>query len=265
MHSRALLPLVFLLAAAGHAAADDLWEAGLGDDGSFTGNELRHATRQASHDFDGVDADWAVVVVQARRSYEARAGSGNAAWQVAPPAPECVGCARIDRVNADGTILTAGEADSGVLGNKLLTFGTSASVRWTAAADGQEYVRVLGQSNIHETYDLEFFDTSYLIPRFNNSGSQVTVILVQNGYRAAVDAQFHFYDSAGTLLHSQPLSVPVQGNVVLITSTIGALQNASGTAVLSHDAPYGTLAGKAVALEPATGFTFDTVMQPVPR
>ena len=59
--------------------------------------------------------------------------------------------------------------------------------------------------------------------------------------------------------------MPIQGNVVLNTSTIGALQNVSGTAVLSHDAPYGTLAGKAVALEPATGFTFDTPMQAVPR
>jgi hypothetical protein len=265
MHPRTSLPLVFLLAAAGHTAADDRWEAGVGDDSSFTGNELRHATRQAAHDFDGVDQDWAVVVVQARRSYEARAGSGTGAWLVAPPAPECTGCARIDRVNADGTILTAGNADSGVLGNTSLTFGTSASVRWTAAADGQEFVRVLGTSNIQETYDLEFFDTSYLIPRFNNSGTQATVILVQNGYRAAVNAQVHFYDSAGTLLHSQPLSVPIQGNVVLNTSTIGALQNVSGTAVLSNDAPYGTLAGKAVALEPATGFTFDTPMQPVPR
>ena len=264
MRSRVLLPFVFLLAAAGHTAAVDRWDAGVGDDSSFTGNELRHGTRQASHDFDGLDEDWAVVVVQARRSYEARAGSGNAAWQRAPPAPECLGCARIDRVNASGTILTAGDADSGVV-DGALSFGTSASVRWTAAADGQEYVRVLGQSNVQETYDLEFFDTSYLIPRFNNSGSQVTVILVQNGSRAAVDAQVHFYDSAGTLLHSQPLSLPVQGNVVLNTSTIGALQNVAGTAVLSHDAPYGTLAGKAVALEPATGFTFDTPMQAVPR
>jgi hypothetical protein len=266
MHSRAALPFVLLLAAAGQTAAADRWEAGLGDDSSATGNELRHATRQESHDFDDPQgADWAVVVVQARRSYEARGGSGNAAWQLLPPAPDCPTCARIDRVSADGTVLTAGVADSGVLGSPSPVWGTSASVRWTAAADGQEYVRVLGNSNVGETYDLDFFDTSYLIPRFNNSGTQATVILVQNGYRAAVNAQVHFYDSAGTLLHSQPLSIPAQGSAVLNTSAIGALQGVSGTAVLSHDAPYGTLAGKAVALEPATGFTFDTPMQAVPR
>lgn len=264
MRSRALLPFVFVLAAAGHTAAADRWDAGIGDNSSDTGNELRHATRQVSHDFDGGDEDWAVVVVQARRSYEARAGSGNAVWHRAPPAPACKGCARIDRVDASGTVLTAGDGDSGVV-NGMPAWAISASVRWTAAADAQEYVRVLGSSNINETYDLEFFDTSYLIPRFNNSGTQATVILVQNGHRTAVNADLHFYDSAGTLLHSQPLSLPVQGNVVLNTATIGALQNVSGSAVLTNDAPYGTLAGKAVALEPATGFTFDTPMQAVPR
>jgi hypothetical protein len=29
-----------------------------------------------------------------------------------------------------------------------------------------------------------------------------------------------------------------------------------------HDAPYGALAGKGVALEPATGFAFDSPMVP---
>jgi hypothetical protein len=34
---------------------------------------------------------------------------------------------------------------------------------------------------------------------------------------------------------------------------------------VAHDAPHGSLAGKAVALEPATGFTFDTEMLPRTR
>jgi hypothetical protein len=32
-----------------------------------------------------------------------------------------------------------------------------------------------------------------------------------------------------------------------------------------HDAPYGALAGKTVALEPSTGFSFDSPMLPRPR
>jgi hypothetical protein len=34
---------------------------------------------------------------------------------------------------------------------------------------------------------------------------------------------------------------------------------------VAHDGAYGALAGKAVALEPATGFTFDTPLVPRPR
>jgi hypothetical protein len=36
----------------------------------------------------------------------------------------------------------------------------------------------------------------------------------------------------------------------------------AGTITLSHDGPYGVLVGKAVALETATGFTFDTAVEP---
>jgi hypothetical protein len=34
---------------------------------------------------------------------------------------------------------------------------------------------------------------------------------------------------------------------------------------VSNDGRYGSLAGKAVAVEPATGFTFDTAMTPRSR
>ncbi len=56
----------------------------------------------------------------------------------------------------------------------------------------------------------------------------------------------------------------MQGNAVFNTASVAALQNVSGTAALAHTAPYGTLAGKAVALEPATGFTFETPLEPIP-
>lgn len=39
----------------------------------------------------------------------------------------------------------------------------------------------------------------------------------------------------------------------------------TGTITVGHDARYGDLAGKTVALEPATGFSFDTQMVPRPR
>jgi hypothetical protein len=261
-----VLTMACSLVAAVPVCAFDRWDQGGGitDGGAFTQNELRHGTLQTAHDFDpALDQDWAVVVTQARHSYEARVSSGNTSWARVPagPLPACTFCATLDRVDASGTVLTQGSADSSV---GLLALGFSSSVRWIAAADAQEYVRALAGQEVGVDYDLQFFDTSYLIPRFNNSGTQATVLLVQNGSRFVVDAQVHFYNSAGTLLHSQPLTLPVQGNVVLNTATIPQLQNVSGTAVLAHTAPYGTLSGKAVALEPATGFTFDTPLAPIP-
>ena len=34
---------------------------------------------------------------------------------------------------------------------------------------------------------------------------------------------------------------------------------------ISHDGPYGALAGKTVALEPSTGFSFDAILESRPR
>jgi hypothetical protein len=64
---------------------------------------------------------------------------------------------------------------------------------------------------------------------------------------------------------SEPLSVPRNGVQVVQGGGIGALAGQSGSAAIVHTGGYGALAGKAVALEPATGFTFDTLIVPVPR
>jgi hypothetical protein len=262
MRSTLAPTIVCALAASGPALAVDRWEAGGQDGGPSTFNELRHGTLQAGHDFTSdVDQDWALVVTQARHSYEVRAGSGTAAWFRVTSGPSCAAeCATLDRVDAAGTVLTAGSGDSG---DPALGAGSS-SARWIADTGAEEFVRTRAFLMGGQNYDLQFFDTTYLIPRFNNSGTQATVLLVQNGSRFAVDAQVHFYDGAGTLLHSQPLSLPVQGNAVFNTASVAALQNVSGTAMLAHTAPYGTLAGKAVALEPGTGFTFETPLTPIP-
>ena len=43
------------------------------------------------------------------------------------------------------------------------------------------------------------------------------------------------------------------------------LQGTGGTVTLVSDAPYGTLVGKAVAFEPASGFSFDSALVTRPR
>jgi hypothetical protein len=42
------------------------------------------------------------------------------------------------------------------------------------------------------------------------------------------------------------------------TSAIGALVGQGGSITIAHDGAYGSLNVKAVALEPSTGFSFDT-------
>jgi hypothetical protein len=51
----------------------------------------------------------------------------------------------------------------------------------------------------------------------------------------------------------------------LITPTVPSLAGAAGSITVTSDAPYGTLAGKVVSVEPATGFAFDTPMRSRPR
>jgi hypothetical protein len=46
---------------------------------------------------------------------------------------------------------------------------------------------------------------------------------------------------------------------------VAGVSGESGTLTISHDAGYGGLVGKAVALEPATGFAFDTPLIAKPR
>jgi len=113
-----------------------------------------------------------------------------------------------------------------------------------------------------DTYEIRARETTCTFPRFNNSATQVTVVVVQSSIPRPVNGTLWFWNSAGTLLASAPVSLGSHGAMVLNTSTVAGASGASGSITLTHDAPYGALAGKAVALEPATGFTFDTPLVP---
>ena len=52
---------------------------------------------------------------------------------------------------------------------------------------------------------------------------------------------------------------------MLNTATVAGVAGQGGTITVSHDGRYGDLAGKTVALEPATGFSFDSPMLARPR
>jgi hypothetical protein len=151
--------------------------------------------------------------------------------------------------------------------------GGSVSLRWentVATTVAGQHIRVRSggctlSCGADDLYRIRAYETTYGIPRFNNSGSQVTVVLLQNPTSQAVSGRLHFWDSAGALLHTHAFNIAARGLLQLNGATVPALQGRSGSITVSSDARYGTLAGKAVSLEGATGLSFDSPMTARPR
>ena len=101
------------------------------------------------------------------------------------------------------------------------------------------------------------------LPRFNNSASQVTVLLLQNPGTEPVTGRIYLWHADGTVAAEVPFNLGAHGLLVLNTATVA--NGLSGTATVVHDGPYGGLVGKTVALEPATGFSFDSPLASRPR
>lgn len=96
-------------------------------------------------------------------------------------------------------------------------------------------------------------------------GSQSTILIVQNLRTSAfATGSILFFDAIGLPLAEVPLSVPARGVQIVPTQGVPGLAGQAGSVRVVHDAGYGGLAGKAVALEPSTGFTFDTPLTPIP-
>jgi hypothetical protein len=166
------------------------------------------------------------------------------------------------RLASDGTTVVQTAAPIGT--------GVSKSLRWEngGATDFDGFVRVESAGcttncTPEDTYRIRSYDTTYGISRFNNSATQVTVLVVQNTSTDAVTGTIWIWDQTGGLVTSQALSLAANATFVLNTSAVAP--GAAGTITVSQDGRFGSLAGKAVAVEPATGFTFDTPMVPRAR
>jgi hypothetical protein len=152
--------------------------------------------------------------------------------------------------------------------------GYSRSLRWmnaTASVVSDQFIRVVSTScavpgcGPEDLYRLRAYDTTNLVSRFNNSATQVTLLLLQNPTTHPVAGTMYFWAPSGTLAGSQSFSLPSQGTLVLNTSSVSGVAGLSGSITVVHDASYGELIGKATAVEPATGFTFDTPLSSRPR
>jgi hypothetical protein len=117
-----------------------------------------------------------------------------------------------------------------------------------------------------DVYRLRFYETTASIPRFNNAGSQVTVLILHNLTDLEQTYHLRFWDASGAPIGSDYLLGAVgHETAVLNTAALGFLAGRSGSITIAHEAGYGGLAGKAVSLEPATGFTSDSPLVYKPR
>jgi len=219
---------------------------------SLSSNELHHGAEQRA-DLE-VRPDYYRIGQKPYSSYEVviDATSGD----IVP--------VTLQRLAADNaTVLQAASA---------IAVGGSVSLRWensTALTTVNQHIRVDGTCPTpcgpDDVYRIRAFETTYSIPRFNNAGSQVTVLLLQNPAAYPVTGNIWFWSAAGGPLGGQGFSLAPKATLVLNTATVSGAAGQSGTITLSQDGRYGDLAGKTVALEPSTGFSFDSPMLARPR
>ena len=151
------------------------------------------------------------------------------------------------------------------------TSGSSLSLRFENATTGREDgdpIRVMNPGcttacGPEDTYRIRAYETTASMVRFNNSGTQVSVLILQNLAAYPIAGHVWLWDAQGTLVGSLNFGLDPHGLFVLNTQTIAPGQ--SGSITVSHDGRYGDLSGKGVSLEPATGFTFDNPLQLRPR
>jgi Leucine-rich repeat (LRR) protein len=221
---------------------------------SLSSDELFHGSSRSA---DLANAPDAYRIYQAPfSSYEAVLDgvTGDA------PAPPL-----LQRIGADNVTVLQDAIVSGPGGSHRLSWQNptpGAIVGQTLRVGGAGCAPACGPDDV---YRIRFYDTTYSLARFNNSATQVTVLAIQNPTDAGVSARALFWSPSGVLLLVQPLAIAPRGLSVLNTASISELAGRSGSITITSDAPYGALAGKAVALEPATGFSFDDMMRPRPQ
>lgn len=226
-------------------------------------------------DVDNITYDMAELVHGFEQRRAARDGQGDYFWMeqrlfssyevVVDETSGDIGAAdgpSLERLASDGTLPL--EPFSHPLGT-----GSSRSLRWqTVSEDVSDQlirVRSLGCSTDcgpDDTYRIRAYDTTYRIARFNNSGTQATVLFLQNTTTEPVNGRVVFWRPTGGAVSNVGFLLQPRELYVLPTSSF---VSGGGSVTVAADAPYGALAGKAVSLEVTTGFSFDTPMLPRPR
>jgi hypothetical protein len=241
--------LALAFASLAGTAPADVWDPV--DDTVATWNEVSHGSVQV-HDLAGTaaldqDDDWFMVNSLPGHSYEFRTDGQSRNFTLTT-----------SRYAADGVTLLATTQTGG--GYDVL------STTWVELTNtpGLQYIKVVGfQSNgvdNQHVYTARFYDTTISIPRYNNAAGQATVLLIQNTTERDVFGRYDMHTAAGAPVYGATFTIQPFAALVVNLATVGggAANNTAGTVVIAHNGGYGGLAAKAVALDPATGFSFDT-------
>jgi hypothetical protein len=245
----------------------DIWDPF--DNGTGTDNELAAGAEQ-NHDLTATtpgsvaDQDWFRIGQQPYSSYEVIADSLTEEVSFIPVGGSSTGqdALQVELVNGSGVIQVNESTFTGV--------GSARSLRFRNASGTEvinEYIRIrsgTGGCNTNCTgaarYRVQLRETTLIAPRFNNQNGQFTVVLLQNAGRDTISASVRYWSTTGTLLGSSNVTIVSKGLAVI--STQGVVPDLAGSVTVDHTGRYGALSGKSVALEPATGFTFDTTFFP---
>jgi hypothetical protein len=192
------------------AAAIDVWDAPGGhvDDNAGTDNELANGSLQV-HDLQAAgaiaDQDWYLIGQQPFSSYEVLV-DGLTEEVAFIPASTLNDAIQVDLVDNAGTVINSGYSMSSIGAARSLRFRNT-----TATEVTNQFVRVRTGSNgctttctVNAQYRAQFYETTMLVPRFNNSATQVTILIVQNGSSTSVDATARFFNAAGTPSRARP-------------------------------------------------------------
>ena len=168
----------------------------------------------------------------------------------------------LERIASDGSTVINSSQAVGVGFTRSLRFRNT-----TAAEINDQTVRVRSggcQTNCgpDDVYFIRGYETTYSVPRFNNFGTQITVLLLQNPTNYTIAGTIYFWDTTGAQVGNQTFTLTAKQLMVLNTATVPGANGIGGSVTISHDGRYGDLSAKTVALEPSTGFSFDSPALP---
>lgn len=198
--------------------------------------------------------EWLSIGQRPYASYEVVVEGASGTLNSAGSGPE------VSRMSCSQTQLLQSDLAVGV--------GFARSLRWRTAGSlsaNDELIRVRGScapSCATSMYRVRAYETTYALPRFNNTGTQYTVVLIQNSSAAAVTGELSFWTQAGSLLGSYGVNLAPNQLLTLDTRTVGGAVGQSGSMTLANDGRYGELVGKAVGIDTNGGLTFDTPRVP---